>query len=574
MPIEWTVVDPSELRSILLREARCIWEQSPEASPFCGPTLLDVLWAVAEEVGTSPVFGRGFDPMRGVVAFWPLVLDSARILRFLQQGHGDECAALAVADLSISDLAKGLEFVIGETGAHGCQFHDLAPTAPTLAAISLALDNIGWTSKSFPAVSSPILEAKGGPAGRDAMRKRISGSSLRNLDNRLQRLPGFAFEALVGADGDLGRWVDDFCDCHESRWNVTDTPSAYSSIDRRALLKRKVEAWAHDGSLVRFSLRVGDERIAFCIGLRRGSRLVYHHIAHSPAFEQSSSATVLLRRIVLWMIDHGLDTLDFGLGSETYKGRFANTDQVMWRVYASRSWVSPNQVRGEVESWVRGSSNRERRWNRVVNELFRSRILARAHRASIRWSTFRRVHLRSSRGEFIGRLKGRLGWGSQIFYVAFGGGTHGGDSETMELDTFKVLEMLESEVGLLPRERAEYFAARRAGHRPFGLEEQGHVVQVCWLRFATADEVPPKLTAEDAVWCIADCFTRRQERGRGLYPAVLRAMVGIVPEGQPIVMYADRWNRGSHSGIRKAGFLPLAARSKRGRGRPNTWLPC
>jgi hypothetical protein len=65
-------------------------------------------------------------------------------------------------------------------------------------------------------------------------------------------MSGYQFEIFNNNDNDLENWIEEYCDNHEERWNMTDTPSKYSSIKERKLIYRKTKALHLEGLLVRF----------------------------------------------------------------------------------------------------------------------------------------------------------------------------------------------------------------------------------------------------------------------------------------------------------------------------------
>jgi len=387
----------------------------------------------------------------------------------------------------------------------------------------------------------------------------VNGSSLRNLDNRLKKLHGFAFEVLED-DSDLAEWAEGFCDAHERRWNPTSTPSEYRFPEERRRFVAKLVAWCRSGILVRFALKVGNERIVLLVGLVASDRLVYHHVSFTSAYAQYSPSTVLLRRVVLWMGERGMTTLDFGSGGEGYKKRFADVDEPLWRVIAASRRLSTMFARSIVERRIRSSVRTQTLWDTWANLWFRGTVASTLDRGRSRLRRMVVVDARQNPRVLLGRARTRLLRERMIFYRATADHTFA-SSDVVSLDQGSVLAMLAEEVALDARGRARYLDAMSLGQRPFGVIEGGRVAQVCWLRQADVDETVPHVSPTPS-WAIVDCVTARKDRGRGLYPRVLRALRAVIPSGDACVAYTNDWNHASQRGIEKAGYVAIAIRER------------
>ena len=180
------------------------------------------------------------------------------------------------------------------------------------------------------------------------VRRRIDKSrTIRNAANRLKNKLNAKFEILTG-DEDLSSWVQEFCNCHVKRWTTTSTPSAFRNTDRQAFLLKCLNAWSADKVLVRFAVKVNDQRIGLHICLVEGSSLIGHSLAFHPEFHKLSPAKVLLLNVAEWMSEKGLNILDFGNGNEKYKYSFSNGERVLKRIMISRrtnySFIAKSKV--------------------------------------------------------------------------------------------------------------------------------------------------------------------------------------------------------------------------------------
>lgn len=158
--------------------------------------------------------------------------------------------------------------------------------------------------------------------------------NLRYYVSRLKKQQNAVFEAFTD-DEDLSEWSRQFCECHIKRWKDTPTPSKYNSPEMQEFHKNCLEAWAKEGLLRRFSVRVGEERIAFNLALMQENALVGHSQAYDPEFYKYSPGKALMYFIGEWMMMQGICKIDFGKGGESYKYGMTNVDMDLYKIFMS-----------------------------------------------------------------------------------------------------------------------------------------------------------------------------------------------------------------------------------------------
>lgn len=362
--LAWTVTSPLD------RPAgdalRALWRRAGYRNPFCGPAFLRVMAESCSGRGWTPLVALGRTGEGDPAAAWPLAMDRTGRLRFLQHEYSDQCTVLAAEETAPGELADGLAEVIREQAPRALTLTGVPPWGPTLDAARLALERSGWRAKSFPAVPCPVLHTDSGAALVAAFERRRSP---RRYWNRFRRDRGAALELLTDPGG-LDGWCEEFCDAHEWRWNATATPSQYRDPGARTLLRDTVGAWQEDGVLLCFSLRIREGRAAYAVVLDGGMRLLYHHLALSPL--ASHAGTVLMWLVGRWAGERGYTTLDFGMGGEAYKYRYANVDERLWRVFAAPTRISLSYGRAVIEHRIRTTRLLRTVWERVVNPYVRS----------------------------------------------------------------------------------------------------------------------------------------------------------------------------------------------------------
>ncbi len=519
--------------------ARGPWPDSLHPSPFASPSVLALLAREATAAGDRPLAALGTDADGRPRALWPLVLRASQRLEFLQGRLCDHGSALYARDVPASSLAEGLGRVLIETAPASCYLANLPAWDATREAAQSALQAAGWSSRCFDALADPVLVEAAGPDHAERLAAHVRGKSLRNYANRLSKTEGYAFEVL-GDASDLEAWVEDFCDAHEWRWARTPTPSEFVQASARLDFEQMLRAFCSDGSLFRFAIRVGERRIAMAVVLRAGDRLVYHRIAHSPGFDRSSAATVLIRNLVLWMAEHGETCLDFGLGDEDYKYRFATATEALARLYATPRRLSMTLFQASLESGIRSSPTLEGAWNRLVNVGLRGSLRDRAQAARVQ---FRRARSALHAGDRPAKWAPAIEDGSSWT-------TSGGSPSASEvLAQVPLSRFLATEDTIWPlsrHDRAFFHERQHAGWTPHAFE--GDPRKSLWLRNLSGDKT-------------GVCVRPRGRTSNATQQALLKAVCCQVgPAGRVYAQDSGSDGAGfSREALRGAGFEPSAS---------------
>ncbi|MBK8489354.1 MAG: GNAT family N-acetyltransferase [Saprospirales bacterium] len=203
--------------------------------------------------------------------------------------------------------------------------------APYMAFFEEALQESNLFSEHLPYSVCPIIEAD---SPEDLFDRINSSREFRYRVNRLKNQQQAVFEALTD-DLDLDGWIDQFCDAHIRRWDDTPTPSAFRDPERILFYKGCLQAWQKQGILVRFSVRTGDQRIGFVVGLRQEDTIVHHNTTFDPDFKKYSPGIAIIHFMAEWMMAQQMHILDFGDGNESYKYSVANKEHELSRIFIS-----------------------------------------------------------------------------------------------------------------------------------------------------------------------------------------------------------------------------------------------
>jgi CelD/BcsL family acetyltransferase involved in cellulose biosynthesis len=259
-----------------------------------------------------------------LVGIAPLVIDGEAVLRFMGYGASDyldllvEGARRDVLD-ALAAAMRGLEWkrMLLE------QVHEGSPLVTS-----------GLVIPSYVEYQQPA------PSYRfrhdESDRQLANKKSLKRHYNYFQRSGGITFEVLSEAPAVLPH-LERFFAQHVARRGLTDAPSKFAD-DRERTFYRKLTEYLGSCGLLRFSvLGFGDEVLAYHFGFEFEGTLYWYKPTFNVAYEKHSPGEVLLKMIIEDCIERDLDELDFTIGKEAFKYRFANQERTVFRVAGFRS---------------------------------------------------------------------------------------------------------------------------------------------------------------------------------------------------------------------------------------------
>lgn len=361
------MVPESTFTSIALGEAPGHWEaladlwlQSAERSPFQSPAILRHHAANCSEpirLFTLRVHGD----LRGAAV---LKQDASRTLTFLSDLKTDINHFLFHASATEDERRAFFSHLFTWMREEHCSLtlnNQPGDTALT-GLIARCAEEAGLFCAVMQHSACPVVEA-GTP---EELFAHVNGlRELRYRVNKLHSQKNAVFETFTDAEG-LDRWTGQFCAVHIRRWQGTATPSNLRHAHRRDLLQGCLSAWAADGLLVRFSVRVEQERVGFVIGLRATDHIIHHSTTYDPSFAKYSPGKALILHMAEWMRDNGYRTLDFGDGREAYKYTVATGERPMARIFIARKDNLRFIAASSMIRMVRGNS--------LLNEVYQRHI--------------------------------------------------------------------------------------------------------------------------------------------------------------------------------------------------------
>jgi len=223
--------------------------------------------------------------------------------------------------------------------------------SPYMGSFLRALESHGLFWEHLPYSVCPVIEAE---TPEDLFARINKLREFRYRVNRLVNQQNAVFEALTD-ESSIDQWADQFTGTHIRRWHGTRTPSSFLNSYRIHFLKGCLRAWQKDGVLVRFSIRVGEKRVGYVIGLRQEKTLVHHSTTYDPDFKKYSPGIAIIHFMGGWMRDHGMHVLDFGDGDEDYKYAAANKEQELSRIFISAGMDLPFFLKTKMIKSVRNN---------------------------------------------------------------------------------------------------------------------------------------------------------------------------------------------------------------------------
>jgi len=161
--------------------------------------------------------------------------------------------------------------------------------------------------------------------------------SLKRHQRYFEKAGRLEFRNCVSVEEALA-YLDVFFEQHVTRRSATDTPSVFHDGRARTFLRELTRGLLPKGWLL-FSILLFNERpIAMHFGFEYGSRIVWYKPTFDMAFADHSPGEVLMKYLLEYALDRKAAELDFTIGAEPYKYRYANHTRANYAVRAFRQW--------------------------------------------------------------------------------------------------------------------------------------------------------------------------------------------------------------------------------------------
>lgn len=270
------------------------------------------------------------------VALAPLFgVDGVRnsALRFLGSGHADYLDVICPASYNADFLATVLLHMDTTQPARGVlELQNIPSESPSND--SLANQRSGYRSLNYAQVPCPTLRITG---NEDDVRRLLSRYSLRRPQNYFQRAGKLEYTELSGA-GDVYDHLQSFFKQHTQRWKAKGVQSRFLESANREFFEELVPRLQPRGWLQFSTTTLDGLPLAYHFGFTYKDRLLWYKPSFESAHEKGSPGLLMLRQLIETALSTGIGELDFTIGDEAFKQRFANDcrTNLYWRVYRSR----------------------------------------------------------------------------------------------------------------------------------------------------------------------------------------------------------------------------------------------
>lgn len=562
-------ISSDNLNTLFWTKYKKLWENSNSCSAFYCPSFLNEL-ILDQKIDTHVYVAENNDGL--FIAALLLKHDNKRY-EFISVGHSDHNPLIFRTGFDdfenkVTFLSVALKQINGRLFLKNVFYWN-----NDLDAIVAACKIAKKKAIAFPAWKCPITIMPKGESPKEFFMSIFKKRRLNTYYNKIKRTESFSFEIQTGEEeiGNLREWIEEFCFNHELRWNDTLTPSQYTQKSCRTTLLKKVIGWQKDNVGIRFTISAMGRRLAMVICLKEKNRLIYCLPSYAPDQGHTHAGSILLSQVGIWAGQNGYSTFDFGNGTEDYKLRFANKTLDLYRIYIYNHYFSAFMVKGWLDNLIRINKFAYNLWSKFVLDFYRGKFKKFLNYLETKIKNQKAIFL-DNKPLFFTKL---IQWWSpkrEIFFYAPGlksNSTHKKRPHLFrQLAVYEVLDFLSDEVSLTPDSRLKYIIDIIQKKRiPFGLFDEGRLVQISWVKVASEKEIPPFLLMkkkEIENWhIIMDCFTSKANRRKGYYFEMLKELRSNSepePEKSGFLIYADSWNKPSQKGIMKAGFKKIAER--------------
>ena len=167
----------------------------------------------------------------------------------------------------------------------------------------------------------------------------LNKKSFKRHHNFFQRNGDLEFRVLTSID-EIRAALEVFFEQHSARWKSARQRAIFDDGTQRNFYRKLAES-GRQASWLHFSqVLFNNAPIAFHFGFEYAGRLIWYKPSFDPSFAAKSPGDVLLRFLFQYALQHGLKELDFTIGTEKFKYRFANKVRRVNYVRAYRRTLS------------------------------------------------------------------------------------------------------------------------------------------------------------------------------------------------------------------------------------------
>ncbi|MBM0106200.1 GNAT family N-acetyltransferase [Steroidobacter sp. S1-65] len=171
----------------------------------------------------------------------------------------------------------------------------------------------------------------------------------------------------LSSPAEIQRQLPVFFDQHARRYRAAGRASLFESASQRAFYTKLASTMQTSGWLLFSVVEFNGQPIAFHFGFDYSGSITWYKPSFEVRYAEHSPGLLLTRKLIEDGIARARREVDFTIGDEPFKDRFANMSRFneTLRVYHSR----PNAWRARVWRWLRRTMSRARRGVRGLSSL-------------------------------------------------------------------------------------------------------------------------------------------------------------------------------------------------------------
>jgi CelD/BcsL family acetyltransferase involved in cellulose biosynthesis len=208
--------------------------------------------------------------------------------------------------------------------------------SPTFALLPAMMRSFGMGATDLERMACPTLEISSRPAD---IRRMLDGYSTRRRIKQMKRHGELNFTRCSSQE-QLDRFLPQFFDQYVKRREGSVAAEVFRRTEVRAFFQDLADSMLTCGWLHFSVLECAARPVAFHFGFEFGERLYWYKPSFDPTWARQSPGTVLLSHLIRDSMERDLQELDFTVGAEAFKYRYANTQRTNanLRVF-SRRWL-------------------------------------------------------------------------------------------------------------------------------------------------------------------------------------------------------------------------------------------
>ena len=229
---------------------------------------------------------------------------------------------------------------------------DIPDTSTTVGRLRNYFEGRGLPVDVRALYDAPTLLLKDPVADRRLANKK----SLKRHYNYFHKAGRLQFKTCATAD-EIFEYLDVFFEQHIKRRAVTDIPSTFHDEAMRAFFRELVRTLTPKGWLLFSVVLFNEKPIAMHFGFEYGDRIIWYKPTFDIGYANHSPGEVLMKYLLEYALERGVRELDFTIGAEPFKYRFANhtRSNSAVRVFRNSLPYRITRMMLDVEDFVRTS---------------------------------------------------------------------------------------------------------------------------------------------------------------------------------------------------------------------------